>query len=1074
MPRKPQIIASNMALYRHLVSIAYFMAMALISVGQNKDSSTYSVLWERVDSTIEVGDYLDAVNMLDSIVIDVEEGNIDIDKKYFYWYSGLANYWLKRYGPSEINLEEGITYVDSTDILAMTDYWSLLGTANVAERDRGKAEFYLNRIIEHEELLMRENPKAIITAYGDRSSMYQIFGENTAADADMQKALLLLTLSEYEDVELEGNFNLNLASGYLERSLLDSAFVYLIRAKKKYIEVLSADHYKHGSVLFNLSVYYSNKGNLNASVDCLKACENNWKLNYGDVHPRIAILHINKASSLLELKSFEKVLDNCYKACKILDSLSISIPQYDKAIYNNMALAFEGLSDLDQAEVYYNQAGNIIKKTFGIESVPYIHNRSFVAKLASKKGDFDYSLELSFENMQILKDYPNDYLESLTLLHLADVYAKMEDRELQIHYLDLALENHQLSNSSFYPGKMDVLLSRMQYFIEGEDISSSLQVNKEISELIHEVSEKEAYSISPYLLSRFSALKASLAMKRYSSSKNVLKLEEANSEYLSAIDYLINWKTGLTVDESVVFELAEEERLFSKAMASIYTSSEYTLNSSVESALYISNNSKNYQLKRDIRRKQIFNQQLISQDFYLKELELRSLVTGTQAEINDLYLENSDSIDEARIIDLRSKLVDSETELNDYIELVSSDYPAYYKQNFDQTPRFNLRKIKEILPANGALLDFCVLDSSLYIIYISKSSTNIRKQSFTEFDRKGLREFHKSISDFQNSNYKRYVELWSNRLLQDVKVDVLDIDKLIILPDDELSFIPFEILNLDASQLVQTVNVSYAWSIEQLIELNVNKTNNEKLLGFAPSYEINSEQDHKLYASLVRSGELALPWAKLELENIDNIWKIEKYLGTEATEHAFKSLCNEYDILHLSMHGLVDEDNSLNSALLFNSELDSLEDGLLYSHEIYNLPMQAKLAVLSACNTGFGKLERSEGVMSMSRSFAAAGVPSTVMSLWKVPDQSTSMIMTSFYDHLHKGNEIDVSLRLAKLDYLNSLEAPEYAHPKYWAGFVLTGNRDAVVSTFFTSNLAIGALLILVLILFGVWKFKKK
>jgi hypothetical protein len=106
------------------------------------------------------------------------------------------------------------------------------------------------------------------------------------------------------------------------------------------------------------------------------------------------------------------------------------------------------------------------------------------------------------------------------------------------------------------------------------------------------------------------------------------------------------------------------------------------------------------------------------------------------------------------------------------------------------------------------------------------------------------------------------------------------------------------------------------------------------------------------------------------------------------------------------MHGEADFDNPKFGHLIFtNVGVDALEESLLYHYEIANLDLNAQLAVLSACETGVGKYEAGEGVFSLARSFMYAGVPSIVMSLWKVNDQSTSQIMPLFYQNLSKGME---------------------------------------------------------------------
>ena len=116
----------------------------------------------------------------------------------------------------------------------------------------------------------------------------------------------------------------------------------------------------------------------------------------------------------------------------------------------------------------------------------------------------------------------------------------------------------------------------------------------------------------------------------------------------------------------------------------------------------------------------------------------------------------------------------------------------------------------------------------------------------------------------------------------------------------------------------------------------------------------------------------------------------------------------------------------------------------LTAEELQTLTLHADLAVLSACNTGFGKISKGEGVMSLARAFNYAGVPATVTTLWRVPDEETSRLMVGFYTHLKAGMTKDAALRQAKLDYLDNLKFDTKAAPLYWSAFIVSGNTDAV------------------------------
>ena len=194
--------------------------------------------------------------------------------------------------------------------------------------------------------------------------------------------------------------------------------------------------------------------------------------------------------------------------------------------------------------------------------------------------------------------------------------------------------------------------------------------------------------------------------------------------------------------------------------------------------------------------------------------------------------------------------------------------------------------------------------------------------------------------------------------------------------------------------------------------------------GFAPSFNLNS--------TLVSN--------QTEIETIAKLMKGDTFLGDDASVKNFKEQALDASILHLATHAEIDNNNPLYSKLVFS------KDSVLTASDIYTLPINAELAVLSACETGFGKVEKSEGVMSMSRAFQYAGVSSTVMSLWKVPDQETAKLMELFYKYLKKGNSKDEALKNAKTEYLKTTDDVVLKHPFYWSGFVISGDVSAIES----------------------------
>lgn len=158
------------------------------------------------------------------------------------------------------------------------------------------------------------------------------------------------------------------------------------------------------------------------------------------------------------------------------------------------------------------------------------------------------------------------------------------------------------------------------------------------------------------------------------------------------------------------------------------------------------------------------------------------------------------------------------------------------------------------------------------------------------------------------------------------------------------------------------------------------------------------------------------------------------YAGAEARESTFKKEAPRFDVLHIATHGFVDDDNPMYSALELSASGDAHEDGRLEAREILRLDLHAQLAVLSACETGRGKIARGEGVIGLAWAFLAAGCPRTVVSQWKAESASTKELMIAFHRALRGGEAPAHALRTAQLALMRK---PGYEHPFYWAPFIV-------------------------------------
>jgi CHAT domain-containing protein len=128
------------------------------------------------------------------------------------------------------------------------------------------------------------------------------------------------------------------------------------------------------------------------------------------------------------------------------------------------------------------------------------------------------------------------------------------------------------------------------------------------------------------------------------------------------------------------------------------------------------------------------------------------------------------------------------------------------------------------------------------------------------------------------------------------------------------------------------------------------------------------------------------------------------------------------------------------SKMLFYQEKDSAEDGNLNTYEVYDMPLKAKMVILSSCNTGAGVLHSGEGILSLARGFVYSGSQSVVMSMWEIEDRSGAEIVKNYYKFLKKGATKSNALRKARLSYLKNADMLR-SHPYFWSSLVIYGNN---------------------------------
>jgi len=423
-----------------------------------------------------------------------------------------------------------------------------------------------------------------------------------------------------------------------------------------------------------------------------------------------------------------------------------------------------------------------------------------------------------------------------------------------------------------------------------------------------------------------------------------------------------------------------------------------------------------------------------------------------------------------------------------HIHYLEKNFPNYYALKYDDKT-ISTASLKANLKPREALIEYCITSDRI-LIFLAKS------EQFEVFDIAKPAEFENQVNVLRNyleskefyeqktEQFEEYLAA-SSYLYQTILKPIEPLirnHELIIVPDDKLASIPFEVFLTSpvksASEynnlpyLIKQYPIGYAYSANLLFNSHATQTGNDhlKLAAFAPSYEAKSGDLGNILN--YRDQLKPLPFASKEANMVTSFFKGTIFENNAASKAKFKQVAGNYDILHLSMHTIIDNNDPLKSRLAFTSNPEKNDDGMLNTFELFNMKLNARMAVLSACNSGIGNIQNGEGMMSLARGFYYAGCPNVVMTLWPVEDQVSSVLVKEFYKNLSQGKNKIEALRQAKLKFLEDAD-PLRAHPYFWASYVNIGDMTPIVdktSAGFDGYYLIISLLGLVILLFPLLK----
>jgi CHAT domain-containing protein len=340
------------------------------------------------------------------------------------------------------------------------------------------------------------------------------------------------------------------------------------------------------------------------------------------------------------------------------------------------------------------------------------------------------------------------------------------------------------------------------------------------------------------------------------------------------------------------------------------------------------------------------------------------------------------------------------------------------------------RQLQSSLSNSEALLEYVVDDPASYCLVITRASMRIVKLP-------GKGKLSSLVITYLNKLKGKERADDEARHLYDVLLGGLpglqNAKQFIIVRDGQLHLVPFDALvEPPGRYVVESRTVVYAPSATSFFLLRTAANRKSSARGLLAVGGVPYQQTGTKLGDLPSSRDEALD-AAAALPNPSNTL----LLGNEATETAFKQSVNRR-IIHLAVHAIANNTSPDRAALVLLSDPQHGEDGSLYPSEIVQLPLDADLVVLSACDTAVGPIEGEEGISTLARAFLLAGARTVVSTLWTINDDSTLYLMKVFYGELARKKSAPEALRVAKKSMLKKF-GPRKAVPYYWAGLTVEG-----------------------------------
>ncbi len=415
--------------------------------------------------------------------------------------------------------------------------------------------------------------------------------------------------------------------------------------------------------------------------------------------------------------------------------------------------------------------------------------------------------------------------------------------------------------------------------------------------------------------------------------------------------------------------------------------------------------------------------------------------------------------DQVRLTSLKADLNKARLEYEGFQTGLYAAHPDL-KARRGEVRNVTLEETATLLPeAHGALLEYVVTEDNTYLFVVTKENgvnqgTLSLKTHKLAIKRKDLADqverFRQQLAK-RDLTFREYSSKLYDLLLKPAEAELDGKKTLVIVPDGPLWELPFQALQQTQRRyLVEDHAISYAPSLTVLREMaklhpKVKPDADSRTLLAFGNPALGNTSTESVEVSYRDERLAPLPEAEREVKALAQLYGATSrvYIGLEAREERLKAEAGRYRIIQLAAHALLNDASPMYSRVLLAQGADGAkDDGMLEAWEMMNLDLSADLVVLSACESGRGRIAAGEGVIGITWALFVAGSPTTVVSLWKVESLTTTELMLEFHRNLLSAGRAKSPVSKAEaLQHaaIRMLRSRDHRHPFYWAPFSVVG-----------------------------------